>query len=415
MAELNYKATVRACYMSYISHAVIINLPPLLFVLLSNRYGINLERLGRLVLINFVTQLIVDGLAARLADRVGYRRCLLAAHMLAGAGLIAFGLLPQILPPGQIYGGLCAATIVFSIGGGLIEVLVSPVVNRLAGHLGAGSMTLLHSFYCWGQVLTVLFSTIALHWLPEQLWYLLPLCWAVLPFATMGGFAKAPLAEPDATETGVVFKQLLRNRKFWLVFGIMAFAGAAESTMAQWASLFAEWGIGVEKLWGDLLGSCLFALCMAVIRMFYGRFERRFPLRPFLLCGGAACVLCYLTAALSGNPRLALAACALTGVAVSLMWPGTLHRSAEQFPGGGTALFGLLALGGDVGCSVGPWLLGLVAERGKSVSFGTMQNLPALQRGLRLGLLVGAAFPLGFLICMLAGRSPKKKGAVQDA
>ncbi len=411
----DYQQTIRSCKLSYVSHAVIINLPPLLFVLLSGRYGINLERLGRLILINFVTQLIVDGLAARLADRIGYRRCLVTAHLLVGSGLLCFGLLPQCLPEGAVYAGLCFATVVFSTGGGLIEVLVSPVVNQLSGHLGAGALALLHSFYCWGQMLTVLLSTFALHWLPERLWFLLPLCWSALPFITMGRFLKAPLPQIGTEESAGAFGKLLRTPRFWLAIILMAFAGAAETAMAQWASLFAEWGIGVNKLMGDLLGPCLFAFGMAVVRVLYGRFERHFPLRPFLFCGGVACVLCYLTAALSGNPLLALAACALTGVTVALMWPGVLHSSAGRFPHGGTALFGLLALGGDLGCATGPWLLGLIADRsvakGYRLPLGLLPGLPARQRGLRLGLLAGTALPLGFLVCLLLEARDKKQAA----
>ena len=416
---VNYAKTIRTCYLSSCCMSVIVNLPPLLFVLLSGRYGINLERLGRLILINFFTQLIVDGIAARLADRIGYRRCLVAAHLLAALGLIGYGLLPQILPTGAAYAGLCLATVVFSVGGGLIEVLVSPVVDRLTGHLGAGPMALLHSCYCWGQVATVLLSTLALRWMPERLWYLLPLCWAVLPIVATRGFASAPLPETHAEKSGANFARLLRTPRFWLAFATMAFSGAAEIAMAQWSSLFAEWGIGVDKLTGDLLGPCLFGLCMAAARTVYGKFENKFPLRPFLFWGGAACVACYLAAGLSGNPALALFACALTGMTVALMWPGTLHESAQRFPEGGTALFGLLALGGDAGCAAGPWLLGLLADRGAAKDirfpFGLHGALPARQRGLRLALLAGTVFPLGFLVCVAlerhSGRGEKLRAA----
>ena len=386
---IDYKRTVRTCYMSTVTQSLIVNLPPLLFTLLARDYGLNLERLGRLVLINFVTQLVTDAVAARLADKIGYRRCLVAAHLLAAAGFTLYGLLPALLPKDSLYAGLCLATIVFSIGGGLIEVLVSPIVNQISGHLGAGAMTLLHSFYCWGQMLTVLLTTILLRFLPGGLWYIVPLLWTAVPLATTYGFATAPMAEPRMSETPAIpLSRLLRSGTFWLAVGLMAFGGASEVAMAQWASLFAEQGAGVSKLMGDLLGPCLFAVFMAVVRMLYGKLEGKFPLEKFLRWGALACIGCYVTAALSKNSILALAACALTGATVALMWPGILHRSAERFPGGGTGLFGMLALGGDLGCSLGPWLLGFIGDRA----------------GLRPALLTGAVFPAGFFALLLAGR-----------
>jgi len=396
---MNHNRTIRACYLAYLSQAVIVNLPPLLFALLSEHYGLNLERLGRLVLINFITQLVVDALAARYADRVGYHRSLVAAHLMAALGLALFGAFPALLPKELLYGGLCLATVVFSSAGGVIEVCVSPIVNLASGH--AGAMTLLHSFYCWGQMLTVILTTLALRFLPQALWYAVPLAWAALPLAATAGFAGAPMVEPRSAESpSQPLGELLRNGRLWLAVGVMAFAGASEIAMSQWVSLFAEQILGVRKVMGDLLGPCIFALLMAVTRTFYGKLENNIPkanklprrnlftLERFLLWGGVACALCYVTAALSRSAALALAACALSGVTVALMWPGTLHRSAERFPRGGTGLFGMLALGGDMGCSLGPWLLGIAGDR----------------FGLRTALLAGAVFPIGFLALLLAGR-----------
>jgi len=391
---INYTRTIRTCYLSTCTQSLIVNLPPLLFTLLARGYGLNLERLGRLVLINFVTQLIVDALAARLADRVGYRRCLVAAHLAAALGFTLYGLFPLLLPREMLYGGLCLATVIFSMGGGLIEVLVSPIVNQISGHLGAGAMTLLHSFYCWGQMLTVAFTTLLLRFLPEGLWYIVPLLWAAVPLSTTYGFATSPMAEPSMSDTPAIpLSQLMRSGPFWLAVGLMAFSGASEVTMAQWASLFAEQGIGVSKLMGDLLGPCLFAVFMALVRMLYGKFENKFALERFLRWSALACVACYLVAALSKSPAFALAACALTGATVALMWPGILHRSAGLFPGGGTGLFGMLALGGDVGCSLGPWMLGFIGDRA----------------GLRTALLAGAVFPAGFFALMFAGKREEEK------
>ena len=386
---MNYTRTVRTCYLSTVTQSLIVNLPPLLFTLFARDYGLNLERLGRLVLINFVTQLTVDAIAAKLADRIGYRRCLVAAHLMAAAGFTLYGVLPLLLPGESLYAGLCFATIIFSAGGGFIEVLVSPIVNQISGHLGAGAMTLLHSFYCWGQMLTVVLTTVLLRFLPGHLWYVVPLLWTAIPLTTTYGFATSPIAEPSMSDTPAIpLSKLMRSGPFWLAVGLMAFSGASEIAMAQWASLFAEQGIGVSKLMGDLLGPCLFAILMALVRMLYGKLEGKFPLERFLRWSAVACIACYFTASLSKSPALALAACALTGATVSLMWPGILHTSAGRFPGGGTGLFGMLALGGDLGCSLGPWMLGFIGDRA----------------GLRPALLAGAAFPAGFLALMTVGR-----------
>jgi len=384
---MNYTRTVRTCYLSTVTQAVLVNMPPLLFTLLARDYGLNMERLGRLVLINFLTQLTVDALAARLADRVGYKRCLVAAHLMAALGFALYGILPLLLPGKMLYGGLCFATVVFACGGGLIEVLVSPIVNQISGHLGAGAMTLLHSFYCWGQVFTVIVTTVLLRFLPGAHWYVVPILWAAVPLVTTYGFATSPMAEPRTSGTpSIPLSKLMRSGPFWLAVGLMAFGGASEIAMAQWASMFAEQGMG-DKLLGDLLGPCLFAVFMAIVRMLYGKLENKFPLEKFLRWSAVACIACYLTAALSKSPALALSACALTGATIALMWPGILHRSAGRFPGGGTGLFGMLALGGDVGCSLGPWLLGFIGDRA----------------GLKTGLLAGAVFPAGFLALLLAG------------
>ena len=390
---MNYKRTVQACYLSYVSHAVINGLPALLFTVLASRFGLGYERLGRLVLINFVTHLAVDALAVRLADKVGYRRCLVAAHFTAALGLALFGLMPGWLPRELTYAGLCLAVAVFSVGGGLIQCLVSPVISRI--NVSAGAMTLLHSFYPVGSVATILLSTIALRLLPEGLWYALPLAWTAVPLLTMAGFATAPMAEPRMNQApSQPLRELARSRGFWLAVGMMSFAGATEASMGQWAPLFAEQGIGIDNvLIGNLLGPCVSAVIMAVIRMTYGKWERVFPLEKFLVFAAAGSAACFALAALSKNQAFALAALTLSGVAIAMLWPGTVHRGARRFPRGGTALFGMLAAGGDLGCSLGPWLLGVVGDRTQ----------------LRFGMLAGAAFPLGFLALLLVERKGREK------
>jgi len=385
---INYKRTLQACYLSYVSHAVINGLPPLLFALLMDRFGLGYERLGRLVLINFVTHLAVDALALRLADKVGYRRCLVGGHAMAALGLALFGLLPGWLPEGHTYAGLCFSVAVFSVGGGLIQCLVSPVINQIS--VSAGAMTLLHGFYPAGSVMTILVSTLALRLLPANLWYVLPLAWTVVPLLTMAGFAAAPMAEPRMSAApSQPLRELARSRGFWLFVGMMVFAGATEASMGQWAPLFAARGIGVDPVTGNLLGPCVSAVVMAAIRMTYGKWERFVPMRRFLVATSALSAACFAMAALSGNRAIALASLTLSGIAIAMLWPGTVHRGAEGFSRGGTALFGMLAAGGDFGCSLGPWLLGLVSDR---------------TGGMRGGMLAGAAFPAGFLVLLLVER-----------
>jgi len=390
---ISYKRTVQSCYLSYISHAVINNIPALLFALLSRSYGLTFERLGRLVLINFAMHLMVDVLAIRLADKIGYRACLIAGHLAAAMGLVLFGALPLLLPGELTYMGLCLAVAVFSFGGGMIQVLISPIIDQISGSMAAGAMTLLHSFYPWGQMLTIVFSTIALRILPESLWYAVPIAWSVVPLVTMAGFAASPMAEPRMKENLQSLGELAHMKGFWLAVGLMSFAGATECSMAQWSSLFAEQGIGVSKLMGDLLGPCAIALIMALIRMFYGKWESKFPLEKFLIFGAVGSAVCFATAALSKNAALAMAACTMLGVTISLLWPGSVHRGAKQFPNGGTGLFAMLALGGDVGCSIGPWLLGFVGDRA----------------GLHIGFFGGAAYPLGFLALLLMSMRKKSE------
>jgi len=401
---MNYTRTIQSCYLSYVSHAVINGLPPLLFALLMDRYGLGYERLGRLVLINFVTHLAVDALAVRLADKIGYRRCLVGGHAMAALGLALFGLLPAAsektlwLAGENVYAGLCFSVAVFSVGGGLIQCLVSPVISQI--NVSAGAMTLLHSFYPVGSVATILLSTIALRLLPGESWYMVPLAWTVVPLLTMVGFATAPMAEPRMNEApSQSLRELARKPGFWLAVGMMSFAGATESSMGQWAPLFAEQGIGVDAVTGNLLGPCVSAVIMAVIRMTYGKWERYIPLRKFLVFAAAGSAACFALAALSGNPAIALASLTLSGVTIAMLWPGTVHRGAKAFPRGGTALFGMLAAGGDFGCSLGPWLLGVVGDKTQ----------------LRYGMLAGAAFPAGFLALLLIERKRRTVVDLQES
>ncbi len=401
-----------ACRFGSITQAITNNLPPLLFVIFQDQYGVTFEKLGLLVLLNFLTQFLVDGLCARYADRIGYRPLIVAAHVLSAAGLLLLGVLPGLMQP---YPALMISVLTMAVGSGLIEVLVSPLSDALPGDGKAARMALLHSFYCWGHVVVVLLTTAGLYGFGGGAWRVLPPLWAVIPLANAIQFARGPLVEVKVDDAVGALSKLVRNKMFLLFIALMICAGASEQAMAQWASLFAEVGLKVDKAFGNLLGPCLFAVLMGTGRLLYGLGGERLKLRRALsLCAGL-CVVCYLVTSLVANPLVSLIGCAVTGFSVSLMWPGVLSLGARTFVGGGTAMFSLLALGGDIGCAFGPWLTGLVSDVARAVPalarLGEGAGLDATQVGLRAGLLIAVIFPAAMLVAMAAvGRMKKKRG-----
>ncbi|MCI8441514.1 MAG: MFS transporter [Provencibacterium sp.] len=409
----SYKHTTHACYTAYISQAIVNNLAPLLFVIFQDQFSLSFEQVGRLILLNFGVQILADLLSVRYVDRIGYRNSALLAHLLCALGLILLGLLPALLPLPFL--GLHIAVIVYALGGGLLEVLVSPIVEAMPNEDKEGSMSLLHAFYCWGQVLVVVCSTAFLRLFGSALWPLLPLLWALVPFLNFFRFRHVPIAEPAKEEKLMSLFELLKSRMFLLALLLMLCAGAAELSMSQWSSLFAERGLGVPKMLGDLLGPCLFAVFMGAGRTLYGIYGSRLNLRHSLLFCGALCVLCYLTTVFAPWPLLSLFGCALCGFSVSLMWPGTFSMSTARFPRGGTALFGMLAVFGDLGGSLGPWLTGVVsdaAQRLPAVSALALRRGEELsQLSLKAGLLAAALFPLILFIGVVFFRQEKPKEA----
>ena len=406
-----YRTTKLACYGAIISQAIQNNLPALLFVVFQQQYGISYEMLGRLILMNFVTQLCVDMISIKLAEKFGYRACLIGGQSCIAVGLILLSVLPSVLPP---YIGLSIAVILMAVGGGLAEVLVSPTIEAMPGDEKAAAMSMLNSFYCWGQVATVLGSTLLLFVIGRSAWQVLPLCWVIVPACSALLFVRAPFAPVVGGEGGgMKLGTLLRTPAFLVAMLIMVCAGASELVMSQWASTFAEKALGVSKVIGDLAGPCMFAVLMGLGRMIYGRMGSRLPLKKCLMGCGLLCVACYLTAALSGNPVAALAGCAVCGFSVSIMWPGALSMSAARFPTAGTALFAILAVMGDLGCSVGPWLAGLVSDGAQAVpqltQFAAQAGLTAEQLGLKAGLLLGTVFPVTLFISTMFVREKKKE------
>ncbi len=400
--KLTYRHTRLACYIGYITQAIIVNLAPLLFTVFRDSYNISFEALGRLTLINFFTQMIVDILAVKYIDRIGYRKALLLAGIFSASGLVMFGVLPAALPAPYIW--ITFATVIFAMGSGIIEVLVSPIVDRLPSETKEANMTLLHAFYCWGWIGVILLTTLMLRLFTPAYWFFIPLLWALIPFCNIFFFWRVPLPEMPRGEEGLSLKGLFSKKIFILALFLMLCAGAAEAAMAQWASLFTEEALGISKVTGDLLGPGLFALTMGLGRTVYGVFGKKIKMRSALIASAVLCIACYLAAALSGSALVSLLGCIFCGLSISLMWPGMLGLCSVRIPLGGTAMFALLAMGGDIGCAVGPWITGAVADL-----------VPKL--GLRGGLLAAVIFPLGMLIGAIAfgkGSRDSRRGSAPD-
>lgn len=384
MQKSNFKGTVISCYIGYISQAIVNNFYPLLFILFQEQFGITLSQLSLLITANFGTQLLVDILCSRFADRIGYRRCVVTAHFFCAAGLTLLAVLPFALPP---FIGLLVATVTSAVGGGTIEVVVSPIIEACPNDNKAGAMSLLHSFYCWGQMAVVLISTLVFNFAGISSWRLLVVFWAVIPFVNAFLYMRVPINTLPKEEKGGT-RKLLRQKMFWIFMLMMLCAGAAELAMSQWASAFAESGLKVSKAVGDLLGPCMFALFMGISRVFYGKFGEKIRLSSFMAISAALCVCSYLIAAFSPVPLIAFMGCALCGFSVGIMWPGTYSLGAKAMPLGGTAMFALFALGGDSGCTLGPALAGQISS-----AFGS---------DIKIGFAFSTVFPLLMFFLALA-------------
>lgn len=391
-----YRSTLYACYLGYVVQAIVNNLAPILFIIFQDAYSISHEMLGRLILLNFGTQIAADVVSLKISDRVGYRRMAVAAHISSAAGLILLGVLPQLMP--NPYTGLMIAVVIYAIGGGIIEVIISPIVESLPGDEKASAMSLLHSFYCWGQLGVVVVTTLLLNWIGGERWWLLPVLWALVPLYNLVRFLQVPLLPTVAEEVRTPIRGLLSSPIFQIALVLMVCAGASELTMSQWSSLFAERALGLPKVAGDLLGPSLFAVFMGVGRTLYGMYGNRIEIRNAMLLSGLLCIVCYAVTVFSPNPVLALLGLTFCGFAVSLMWPGTYSLSAARFPFGGVAMFGMLAVMGDLGAATGPWIAGFasdLAQRSVTLTTWSAQyGLAPEQLGLRAGLLVAMVFPL---------------------
>lgn len=356
----NYNITIIACYIGFITQAIVNNFVPLLFVTFQRQYGISLDRIALLISVNFGVQLLTDACAAGIIAKIGERKAIMTAHICSGTGLLLLAFLPKVFP--NPYFGLLAGVICYAVGGGLIEVMVSPIVEACPTEKKEAAMSLLHSFYCWGHVAVILISTLFFAVFGTESWWILACIWAVVPFANTWLFAKVPIRSLVEDGESMSLPELFRQKMFWILFVVMVCAGAAEQGMSQWASAFAEMGLGVTKTLGDLAGPCMFALCMGAARAWYGKYSEKIVLHSFMMLSGGLCVAAYLLAGLSQNPVIGLLGCALCGLSVGIMWPGSFSTGAKVLRRGGTAMFALLALAGDLGCSAGPGLVGMVSE-----------------------------------------------------
>ena len=370
-SRLTYRHTLIACYIGYLTQALVINFPPLLFLTFQREYGLTLSMVSALISITFITQLSMDALASVFMKHISYRAAAIAAHVFAAAGMIAMALLPTLLP--SPFAALCISMVIASIGGGLTEVIISPMAEACPTDDKSGGMSLLHSFYCWGQMGTVLLSTLFFCTIGVQSWPLLALLWAILPTLGAVAFCIVPIYRLEADESEGAYGEALdeaarkkerKNRRalFVLFFTMMVCAGAAEMAMSQWASNFAEAALGVDKTMGDILGPCSFAFLMALSRTYYGKHSERMDLARFTLLSCCLCIAAYLLAALSPWPVLSLIGCGLCGLSVGILWPGTYSRASRQMRGCGVSTFALLALGGDIGCLCGPAIAGQIAQ-----------------------------------------------------
>jgi len=390
----NYQKTLRACYLGFITQAIAANFVPLLFLTFHADYGIPLGQIALISSVFFLTQLVVDVLCARFVDAIGYRRAIVASEVASALGLIGLAFVPDLCP--SPFAGILCCVVVYAIGSGLIEVLCSPIVEACPFDNKESVMSLLHSFYCWGSVGTILLSTLFFAAFGIRQWRLLACLWALVPIYNIYNFATCPIEHLVEDGKGMSMRQLFAVPLFWVAVLLMVCSGASELSMSQWASAFAESALGLSKTLGDLLGPCLFAVTMGISRVIYGKYGEKLDLTRAMLGSGALCLGCYVLASLSANPMLGLIGCVMCGFSVGIMWPGTLSISSRSLPLGGTAMFALLAMAGDLGGAFGPGLVGWVTQRAGD--------------DLRAGMLVGCAFPALLIVGLILMRRLSKHG-----
>ena len=395
----NYKKTLTACYLGFITQAIAANFAPLLFLKFHSDYNIPLGKIALISTVFFLTQLIVDVLCSYFADRIGYRRCVIASELCSAAGLIGLAFLPELFPDPLT--GILVSVIIYAVGSGLIEVLGSPIVEACPFEHKEAVMSLLHSFYCWGSVGVILLSTLFFAIFGIDSWKWLACLWAVLPLYNIYNFATCPIEYLTDDGKGMKVSGLLRVPLFWISIVLMVCAGASELSMAQWASAYAESALGLSKAMGDLAGPCMFAITMGICRVIFGKFGDRMDLMKFMIGSGGLCLVCYIAASLSDNPVVGLIGCILCGFSVGIMWPGTISICSGRLPGGGTAMFALLAMAGDLGGAFGPGLVGNITQHADN--------------DLKKGMLVGCIFPLVLILSLFLLKAMKREKTSKDS
>lgn len=379
-----YTPTKLACYLGYVVQAVVNNFLPILFIALQDVYGLGYEKLGRLVVVNFITQMITDIMTPKIISLMGYRRATVMCQASAAFGLAMLAVLPRIMSDAYI--AIALSIVIYAFGSGLMEVIMSPIIEMLPTENKSGNMSVLHSFYCWGQAFTVIVTTLLIKLFGYEGWSNVPLLWAILPFINMFFFFKVPLVEPEKDEKKATIGELIRSRRFRLYMVMMLCAGASEIAMAEWVSMFAQQALGVSKLVGDLAGPCAFAVLMGAGRIWYAAVSHKISFNKALLVMSVCCFVCYAMVAVCKLPLVSLLFCALCGFTVSVSWPGTYSAGAEDFTEGASVMYSVFAMCGDLGCCLGPWILGLVADR----------------LGLNIGFAVTSVFPLIMIAAIIA-------------
>ena len=389
--EQKYRKTLLACYLAFITQAITANFAPLIFLTLHTTYDVPLGKIALIPTAFFFTQLLVDLFCAKYVDRIGYRVSVVASEILAAVGLVGLAVLPEIT--GNPYVGILISVVIYALGSGLIEVLASPIVEACPFPNKDSVMSLLHSFYCWGSVGVIAISTLFFAVFGIEKWRVLACLWAIVPIYNVFNFATCPIEHLTDEGQGLSIGKLFSIPRFWIASVLMVCAGASELSMSQWASAYVEAALGLPKNVGDIVGPCLFAVTMGISRVFYGKFGEKMDLMKFMAASGLLCLACYLLAALGGSPVLGLIGCVLCGFSVGIMWPGTISITSSAIPLGGTAMFALLAMAGDLGGSVGPYLVGQVTQNAGD--------------NLKSGLLAGAVFPVVLVMSILLLRKKK--------
>ena len=392
MKSTNYRSTILACFIGYIVQAITINFAPLLYVTFQNQYALTIPQISSLIAVCFTVQLATDAFAAKFSDKMNPRATVVSANVIAAVGIAGLGILPELLPP---YAGLLIAVILSGTGSGLVEVMVSPIVEACPTKRKSAMMSLLHSFYCWGQAAVALLSSLFFITVGIDHWQSLALLWALIPLGNAILFSMVPLVLPESGKEGGKQNAFVRSPLFWVLVAVMLCAGASEMAMSQWASGFAESALGVSKTVGDIMGPFLFAFLMGSSRVFYAKFSTRIRLSKFMIASGVLCIVSYLIAALAPHPIVALIGCGLCGLSVGVLWPGGLSNAAGMLPHGGVSMFAMLALAGDLGCLAGPTVVGSLSEL-----FGG---------DLRLSFLFAIFFPLLLIVSLVYLTVKKKK------